>query len=293
MSTIPQSDRGMWNVSKQSFHYRLYMKWFSLSFKGPLQNGNPINLCHYMRVVMIWVWMRLFFVQNISPFGWLYITPAATLVILSIIGAITWATVAYIAVAAVVWQYIGMAVGIAVVAVAFIAALTYWHDASRETFLTFCDGITWPFRKIRQFFKHVGNKMEPKLEVMIEGIIDAGEWFFSTRYKFLYLWFIIPAAILAGLFSIGTNVGYIALMVVGSLAGLVMIIVACILLGEEVVGPWLRVKAANRPATAETPKEPRPPSQFKEFMRLIWQFIVAKKMKICPLIVPEDGRTTS
>lgn len=294
MNIREEPERGMWNVSRESFHYRLYEKWFELSRKGPLRTGGQIDLCHYMRAVMIWVWFRLFFFQSILPEP-LYLTPLMATILLAAIGGVSYLTIVYPHNAGQVWLWAGIIAGIALVTSALIVALVTWHDKSARTFEKMVDLICWPFLQIRRgavwFFHRV---LEAPLIVIANALYEAGFWFFQkTLFWYVKPWWVVPPLLLGGSFWISTKLGIIVSSFLGSVVLGGVLVVLGILLFEDVINPWRRRRAQQRiRETREVVvREVQPPSQFSEFLRLIWQVLVAKKMKICPLIVPEDGRT--
>lgn len=287
MSDLEQSDRDIWSISRQSFHYRLYLTWDRFSLKSPVRIGRRINLCHYMRVVMIWVWFRLFFQQNIV-YG---ITPFLATLSAACVSAAVYMTVTYPHEMAQVWFWVFLSFAVTILLAAAVAILIGWHDRSYRTFMTMVNGLEWPFIKIGHGAGWLWDRaLHPALVVIGRVLGRYGYWFVNKKVWKISLWWFLPPAVVAFTFWLNINAGIIMVGVIAGFALAAGVLAGMVLLIERVINPWRSRRSDARDRQITT--EPQPPSQFREFTRLIWQYLTAKKKKICPFIIPVDGRTT-
>lgn len=290
MSSV--SDRDQWTVSTGSFHYRLYWWWFRMSDKGPLSHSppRPIDLCHYMRVVMIFVWLRWFFTSRLMPWAW---TGLAV-----IIGVHIWAYKQWPATMKEILTWYGkIAIFIAIVGgVVFLASQL---EKGKKL-----EGVGNAIERfLRAVFVPIARFLKPKFVWLWNKALEpTGTWFFRrTIFWRIYPWMFVPviAFVIFAVLAPADNVLYVLMIAGIVIGGAVALIAVCV--GAAFLIENLRDRYVTRKEKKEfeqLTKDPEPVevveprvSQVREVLRLVWQYIVSRKHRICPFIVPTDGPT--
>lgn len=297
--------RGHWDVPTGSFHWRLYTRWRALGGKGPMSKNRPIDLCHYMRVVMIWVWFRKFFlggwIMEIGD-GELPLYPWLIVLVSGFIGGVTYLCVSYRDAV-----YFTLAVlaafGIIVLAALIAVAIIFWEDRYPDSFYRFWSVVLTPFEYlvfgVWWVLVRIGHGFRALFFVITDGLFYATdrllpylERYLVWRIKYMHLLLILPLALP---WLISNDVGLWLDVSVACLVALVAIFAGLVLLIDRKMMPWYNARLEARVAyviaqsTTPKPAKLREPSAFTQFAKLLWMWLIAKKYRICPLITPQTG----
>lgn len=282
-------DRGRIPVCESSWMMGWYSEW--RRNKGWDKTARAqIDLCHFMRVLMIfgpWRW----FWQSPLLFG---IPPFAYVLLLCLLGAIALSFVLWTA--ASLWALVvtGVVLGLAGVMILVGYGIHTWviHDKKRAervgeaileglgrfVYYVFMP-IWWPIYKLVQGAKWFGRT----------SLGPAFKWFFDRRLFSLSIGGELVSftgfGLLSGaavIFTIASNT-YFHPVIVGIVFG--SLVVGGLLITSVVVGAKsLDRRAAARAAEhAENEVEEKPKKQH-ETRALVWAWLVSKKHRICPLI---------
>lgn len=257
--------RGEVTVGKNSWHYKFYQWW--QRHGGGNKPTYRENLCHYMRVVFIWVpifWMlkaRIY--KGVRP--WMVsivLLWSAVFLALPYNGQVVQLSGTIIA---------GVITSVLLGAVLGLIKLINIADANDDRVIAFLDKVILPFEKVGLFFAHLWK--------MAFGPFF--KWFLLKSYYFFKPWMVALASI------------YLAILVLSPPVGVgivVVLIIAAILIGAIITsallmmtaGKALRKKLRKRSSKkgAVLALEPKGTSTVK----LAAHFVMAKKRKICPFI---------
>lgn len=299
MDSTSDIPRGQVKVGKDSFHFQLYQ--YGTKHGRRKKRGYRENLCHYMRVVMIWAPLLWFFVVPLgkkeSRTRWL--RPwMITLAIL--VGAFGWYTVSTWPEQT--WEYLKDALiltGLLVVGAAILAGCIIFIDKNSQTLARAFKWILHPLDVVLMYFID-------QLELLWFGYIKPGSikvwkkvlrpplrWFFLRAYfRYAYPWAFLIIGVLTGAYWLYTDRMIQATIVT-------LIICAAVVIGVGIViGMTLLLHPAEYNLVGKmknhfADKEAQPPVVVKDhgtsILRIIWRFILAKKYKICPFIIlPDD-----
>lgn len=258
---------GALEVDPHSWHAKWYNFWRDhAKYKA---TGYKENLCHYVRVLLIWapiMWIRYGRIGKVP--SWM---PAA----LVIIAGVLWAGFTLIPT---ITQLVLIGVGVIAAAVGLFATGVLIHDKNPERAQRIVSAIfkpvtlplSWAQGKIKRSFD--------LNEERIDGFID---WFFDTRV----LRVVSPARV--------AFASFIALMAVLSpqflFTVLVIMVVASaalgILTGVVALADWLDSRKTR------TGSDPKPPGVVRKAaggvtgtIKLGGHYVMAKKRGICPFI---------
>lgn len=270
------NDRSQWTVSTQSYSYRLYQWWFRMSAKGPLAYSppRPIDLCHYMRVILIWVWLRWFFTSHLLPWLWTGIV--------AFLGINAWFWSMWPEQMKTVFQiYATVIVFAAIVGLLSLLAPGHRWEKTGQRLDAFCER---QWKRAKPHFVKFGDNV----------IVPFGKWFFMRSFFWrIYPWMVVFVGLiiaLAILFPYDSLIVLLYFLGIG-IAFLCLIgLVALLSWGED----RYKTKQMNKKLAAMDEPATKPEvSQKHEFLRLIWQYIVSRKHRICPFIVPTNGPTAT
>ena len=198
-------------INTSSWHFRVYGHWKEHWSRKP---PATINLCHYMRAILIYV-----------PAIWLGIS------IIAVIGA-----------------------------VAVLVTLPIW-------------GPIWLISRKTEWFKRLGD------------------WFTKHEDKFqtatlILVGLLVGGALIALFIDLTLEVWWKGLMVFGCIIGGILLGLALLLgIGELYDNRQAKKDDEEWAKKYGEAKEERPPSRGAP--SLIWQWIKAKKKKICPILQPQ------
>lgn len=248
---------------------RIYDGWRQLASKP---RREQIDLCHFMRVILIFAPWRWFWQKRLRHIG---LTPFLALATSAIVAVSVFASVRWPG--EMLESLIMLGAGIAaIVLLSLLAGGVYmlvrrnpdgWLDAVDAIGYYGFVWLWWPAVRIARAARWFSrNAIEP-----------AGKWLF-TKHLFSFsvkdeLVPVVPAAfVLLALIGVGlwlqwTLVAYIA----GTITLATLVVIGSFMLHEYVE------RRASRAAITSGDEAEREPS-------VVWQWVVAKKHRICPLI---------
>lgn len=270
--------RGRLQPGADSWHWRWYKSWQRLSGDSRSQ----IDLCHYVRVLLIfgpwrWFWQASYTRLDLMPWvivfmaglagtlGYLtYLFPMAMLELLIVLGA---------------------ALLIGAIMCLIILGILYWGEKDPEslerTVIVVTAPIWWPAVKIGHGARFFYQKT----------IFPAGTWFFMRPIfggRTAFFWLFAPAFIGTILFTLGSLFYFFTET---------MIVISIIMLGFATLSALVvwkydainaKLNEWDDKAMANRVEKRIDPKHGPSFFRVIWQWIVAKKHRICPLIDPPE-----
>ena len=235
-------------VSKKSWHFRLY-NWFN---EGKLPR--IIDLCSYCRTVMFWAPLKVIFY---FPALWLHKKSKllSYLILIFLVGAID---------AVLIRTFPDDGWTISYVFTLAIFYLFYYHPGLKKTVAS--DWKEGEETKFVRYTKQTGRVIETGFKYSVGWPLKTIFWTIWVKmYDFHKALFwsvlcLVLAAIFYGLYLVGW--WWKALLGIAIFAIIMLLIY---LLGSFFEGKWLSIKNS-----------------------LVWQFLVAKKRKICPFIESRD-----
>lgn len=285
------STRGKIPVRERSWMMRWYNEWRANKGWGKTERAQ-IDLCHFMRVLLIFGPWRWFWQSAVLWDA----TPFICVLILVALGSIAGAFVFATDMALTVLLWIGLFFGAGFVVLVLASLAYHWYvkdsEARKAMLERIGDGITtvvyYLFFPIWWPILHLGIlTVRFSKWLAATAIVPAGQWFFTKRLFSLTvkgeLLTFSPfglAAVLAFPFWLTVMLFFHPIVV-----GLVF---AAILLISLVVFSVVRVQrwAKAHPSSAPVEVEPKPKKEH-ETAQLVWSWLVAKKHRICPLIEVE------
>lgn len=246
-------------VDQHSWHYRAYNWW--LSHGGGNKPGYKENLCHCMRVILIWVPAMWFFKTRIYQWfrAWM-----ATISLIFLAGLAFWLHP---------WITLGTTLGVIAAVAALIGLAEWWKERPDQ---------------VGFFFKVVFFPIWfPSALVIV-----ACELLFDKPIRWVgtTLWG-IPATLALFMFFVGVSdtVDWLkrAGIILGAsiLAGLAVTL-ALVAIGLLLI--FLGSTMVERPSERKYARA-RPAKKGTSFVRMTGHYVLAKKRKICPFItLPGD-----
>lgn len=256
-----REDRKTLVVSRNSWHGRLYHFWRDhAEFKT---SGYRENLCHYVRVILLWGPLALFL--HLHPKRAPYVRPATVTALLAILAGAAWAMIYHPGdLFAVLWRVL-----VVMALTALGTYLLYLIDRHKN------DIKNWWIEDGRG----VGpvKKLGREFVLTFKGFVSACKKIGSAlAFKIgkVPVWTLLLAAV----FAVGVYIDIIVLwLVLGTIAFLFgggMVLLVANIIADALVD-YLRSRRIQREYT-----EPRDEGILKVGTR----FVVAKKGKICPFI---------
>lgn len=252
-NAMQQFFSGEISVDQDAWHYRVYQWW---QYHGGRNNwGYRENLCHYMRVILIW-----------APLFWLFKVPIYKSVRPWVVAATLLWTLAF-------WQIPGLRTLMVTFTVFWVA---YYY-------------LIFEKKKTERFFQRISP---PFIWLWDHGLRSFLVWFFTKcMLKVVYPWS-VTLVISLGLFSwwsVETFGLRDFLITVGIIAGAVVALILMLLLIIFIavyVKPWwddrMRKRRNKKPYRYSTP-EPRR-ERGSSTLKVAAHYAMAKKRKICPFI---------
>lgn len=197
-------------INTSSWHFRVYGHWTERWANKP---PATINLCHYMRAVLIYV-----------PGIWL-----------------------------------GIAILSLITGAALLITLPIW-------------GPCWLIARKTEWFERLGVWLNAHEDSVMKGFLFG-------------ILGVVAVCMIALFIDLTLEVWWKGLMVFGSIVGGVLLGIALLVLIGELYDNRQAKKDDERWAEAYGAKEEKPPSRGAP--SLVWQWIKAKKKKICPILQPQ------
>lgn len=278
--TEEEIKRGQVRVTYDRWHYRMYQWW--RSHGGELSYGYRENLCHYMRVVLIYVPLFWFFLEPVYK----WVRP----------WMITLAAICFLSVAAVFYMFpyqstivivlIGLITLAFAILVGIILGAIALYKKNEDLFnkllkwgtcpiwipiLLLFFGVFWTFDNA--LIPLWNNVIAPNDEKFLNWLI------FKSYGRFFYPWMLVLlAAWIWESWYFGLNISLLTIAVI-------IATVLFVFLVDRVLN-WLRFLGKEREQQKEV-ESPKP--QGTGFWTIVWRFLKANKAKICPyIILPTD-----
>lgn len=286
---MTETKRGRLKVSPESWHYRRYKNWKRRAHDTRKQ----IDLCHYVRVLLFWAPIRWFFqAGEFSKRNWISNGPIrpVTIVLLAagiygfvylfqVAGDIMWEVVTWTAVSLAGLVAIGLLIWgiVAVIHARFKPVQTFFGSIARGSEWVY-DGVTGFLVWIRDhlIYPPLGWFFEKKL-FWIPGLRGwASPWMIAAAACYVALLYF---------FTVKTLV--VTAVIVGGIAALIGV-VALVYWTTQGVKKWSAARRLRRADRIVVVSEPAPEPGMSA-LDAAWQFLVAKKHRICPLIEETGG----
>lgn len=306
---MPDVKRGRWDIPMSSFHWKMYMHWQQMGGHGPSYEGRPIDLCHYMRVILIWHQLRWFFCGGWTPRG-IPIRPWMFAALGIFVGGNVWGALTWPDQMSIGWQFAGGFIGVAVLFLGIVLALTLFWEKYPSSVKSTGRAFAWPFLRIGNggvwtkehtaspFWTHIVVPIGDHVLIPVGNfliyrvLIPTGKFLLFRKL----VWRITPIMLTPFLvfsipFVFSTYVGVQMLWVLGALllalVGVALGSLALFTLIEYVV-PWFRHRKAERIETGESAVIVKTAKPLTDLFRLVGQFLYAKKMGVCPFVIPRN-----
>ena len=280
--------RGKVAVSRDSWMWRVYETWS----RRANDSRAVVDLCHFMRVLLIFAPIRWFFQATWKIGGKLSIQPWLVVFTTGIVTLTTLVVTTYPEMSWLVLQFmaLGVAVGSVLVGAVYLIVRN-WSDEAQEKLIDFFIVLFAPL-----WLPIVG------VAIAIEkawnyAIAPAGYWFFTTNLFYVRTW---PVKLWAPLPFIGYAVlTYFftkVMLWITAIAIAAVIVVGLLVLVGYLIARWVRSLPSPPPPTwqerqAKREQEEREEEERRkrarrrrETLNILWQWIVAKKHRICPII---------
>lgn len=282
-------DRGQIRVVDTSWHFQLY-NWYIKSH--PLRAEYQENLCHYMRVILIWTplhwFMRGNLIYGIPPVWLALLTGIVGLIILGLnyFPALVFAT---------------FGIGLGVIIVVLLAMVIESTPIGRPILIV-TSPIWGPFFAVYYLCFEIGARADEYTQLKFQQTLP--KWFF-TAHKF---WVITPFTVLLTVLFTAASLIFGASNVLAAILPWMLIILAgtsgifvsvLILVGIGLLGSLIKEKFADwRSSRRERKlrltkitgphgiyvKLERPSKNGTSSYQGVWQYLVAQKRRICPYI---------
>lgn len=275
------------SVGEESWHYKLYQWWKQQT--GGNSWGYQENLCHYIRVIVLWVPLIWFF--QVPLFKWVrpWMIVATALTLLAIFTAYQlWPEVTLA-----VLLSIGIFVGGLIVLVMLVFGFWYFFEELSEDKRGIILRITFPLWILPYLFCQGLVAIGDWIQYYEDEIGAAIKWFFTAhKWYVIWPWSVTGGgAIIASYFLFGSQPTLFALFLIGAtiLVAISVLLVSFLIAFIIVEGKSLIENRLVRQRRRYVTYTDTPERQHPNTMKVAVHYLAAKKRKICPyILLPED-----